>query len=136
MKFKSLAITSLLLVLVPALIFLPVYVYLLHTAEANAQDYSDDIQGSWSAFQYYHGNERVACNDEDYMRIKIDGDVITVEGTVLPETVSTFSWDSGTSLTYETAQGESFTYLMSFDSGNNLKIIVDGTSYIILLRRS
>ena len=136
MKPKSLIITSLILILVPSLIFLPVYFYLVHTSTVNAKDYRDDLQGSWSAFQYYHESERVACNDEEYMRINIDGETITVEGTVLPETTSHITWDSGTSFTYETAEGESFTYLLSFDSGSNLKIIVDGTSYIILLRRS
>lgn len=136
MKPKNLIITSLITILVPSLIFLPVYFYLVYTSAANAKDYSDELQGSWSAFQYYHESQRVACNDEEYMHINIEGDTITVEGTVLPETASAITWNSGTSFTYRTAEGESFTYLLSFDSANNLKIIVDGTSYIILLRRS
>ena len=132
---KKILLTSLILVLVPTLVFLPVYIFLIHTAVFGAKDYSEDIQGKWSAFQYYYESERVACNDENYMSITFDGDTIAVDGTVLPEVETEFTWNGGASLSYD-AGGESFTYLLSFDNNNNLKIIVDGTSYIILLRRS
>ena len=132
---KKVLITSAILILVPTLIFLPVYLYLYFTSVANAHDYMDDVRGQWSAIQYYHGKDRVACNDESYMNITFEDDRIAVDGTVLPEADTDCIWESGTTLSYE-VNGEKFTYLISFDNNNNLKIIVDGTSYIILLRRS
>ena len=132
---KRFLLTSLILILVPTMLFLPVYLYLVVYSIENAQDYSDDVQGEWSAFQYYYESQRVACNDEKYMSITFEDNTITIEGTVLPETETGFTWQGGTSLTY-TADGTTYTYLISFDSNNNLKIVVDGTSYIIMLRRS
>ena len=131
---KRFFLTSLILILVPTLLFLPLYCYLLYTSVVEAEDYSEVVEGKWDAFQYYYGNERVVCKDETYLSITFAGDTITVEGTVLPEYKGAFTWDGGTSLSYEVG-GESYVYLLSFDTNNNLKIIVDDTPYIILLRK-
>ena len=132
---KKLVLTSLILILVPTLFFTPVYIHLIVSSLENVHDFTEDVQGGWTAIQYYHGSERVACNEEHHISISFEGDVITVSGNVLPESRTAFSWIDGTTLTYE-VNGETFTYLLSFDANNYLKIIVDGTSYIILLRRS
>ena len=132
---KRIILTSLILVLVPTLLFTPFYIYLISFSLDNTRDFSEDIQGQWTAIQYYHGSERVACNENNHISLSFDEGIITVSGNVLPETKTAFSWVDGTTLTYETG-GEQFTYLLSFDANDHLKIIVDGTPYIILLRKS
>jgi len=131
---KKLVLTSLILILVPTLLFLPAYGYLIYTANTNAHDYKEDVQGQWEAIQYYYGKDRVACKDDIWMKITFDEDTIVIDGTVLPATESKLFWESGTSLSFE-ANGEKMLYLLSFDAQNNLKIIIDGTPYIIVLRR-
>ncbi len=132
---KKILLTSIILILVPTLIFLPAYIFLIHTTAANAKDYSEDIQGQWEAIQYYHENERVACKDGIWITITFEGNRIKIDGTVLEKTEAEFTWEGGTALSFE-AQGEKVMYLLSFDNNGNLKIVIDNTPYIIILRSS
>lgn len=132
---KSFFLTSMILILAPTLIFLPVYALLIYTSVTNVKDYSADIQGQWNAYQYYYENKLIGCNSDVWMSVTIDDKSITVDGTVLPQAESDYTWINGTSLKYE-ANGETFTFLLTFDSNNNLKIVVEGTPYIIMLRKS
>lgn len=132
---KKIFITSLILVLVPCLLFSVVYGYLIYMTSANAQDYSDDILGQWEAIQYYYGSDRIACKDDVWINIAFDDSTVTIDGTVLPAQTADYEWEGGTSLTFQ-SETQTVRYLISFDNHNNLKIIIDDTSYIILLRRS
>ena len=132
---KNFFLTTIILILAPLLIFVPVYILLIYTANTNVKDYSDDILGRWSAYQYYYENQRVACNADIWMSMEIDDKTIVVDGTILPQAESDYTWGSNASINYN-ASGTACTFLISFDSNGNLKIIVDGTSYIILLRKS
>ena len=132
---KKLILTSLILVLVPTLLFLPAYLYLVYTAIHDAPNYADDVQGEWTAIQYYYENQRIACKDDIWIKMCFEDDSITVDGTVLPSFTSKFTWEGGSSLSFE-ANGEKYLYLISFDNNNNLKIIIDDTDYIVVLRRS
>lgn len=132
---KRILFTSLIIVLVSCIIFVPVYTFLIHTASANKVDYSADIQGKWTAYQYYHGNDRVACKDEVWMTLEIVEDEITVKGTVLPEVKCGFTWLSGISFFYQTEE-EKTTFYLSMEDPDHLKVTVGDSSYIILLRRA
>ncbi len=132
---KKIVLTSLMLILVPALLFVPVYILMIYRANTSLMDYSDDIIGKWDAFQYYYENERFVCNEDNWISIAVTDDSVAIEGTLLPVTDTTYTWLSGTSLSYET-DNQTITLFISFDTQNNLKVIVDDTSYIILLRRN
>lgn len=131
---KNFLLTTLVLVLVPTIIFVPVYALLIYNFKVNVKDYFNDVQGRWNALQYYYENQRVACDEDVWMLITFDEDAILVDGTILPEIESTCIWN-GSSLSYE-VDGATTTFLLSFDSNNNLKIVVDDTPYIIILRKS
>lgn len=131
---KRLLLTSLVLVLISALLFAPVYGLLIYTVNNNAVDYSGEVGGSWKVFQYYKGNERVVCNEEVYMNLTLTEDTILVEGTVLPEVDTSYTWNNGTSFSYE-CEGSTMTFFLSFDTNNNLKITTSDSEYILLLRR-
>ena len=131
---KRLLLTSLMLVLISALLFAPVYGLLIYTINNNAVDYSGEVGGNWKVFQYYKGNERVVCNEEVYMNLTLTADKILVEGTVLPEVYTYYSWYNGTSYSYE-CECSTMTFFLSFDNNNNLKITTSDSGYILLLRR-
>lgn len=132
---KKILLTSLMLILVPALMFVPMYAVMIYTANTGLEDYSDDVLGQWDAFQYYYENERFVCGDGNNMCITITEENICIDGTVLSPVDTTYSWISGTALSYE-ADGQSVTLFLSFDTRNNLKINVGDSSYIILLRKN
>ena len=131
---KRILLTSLVLVLISALLFAPVYGLLIYTVNNNAVDYSGEVGGSWKVFQYYKGNERVVCNEEVYMNLTLTEDNILVEGTVLPEVDTSYTWNNGTSFSYE-CEGSTMTFFLSFDTNNNPKITTSDSGYILLLRR-
>ena len=131
---KRILLTSLVLFLISALLFAPVYGLLIYTVNNNAVDYSGEVGGSWKVFQYYKGNERVVCNEEVYMNLTLTEDNILVEGTVLPEVDTSYTWNNGTSFSYE-CEGSTMTFFLSFDTNNNLKITTSDSGYILLLRR-
>lgn len=132
---RKIVLTTLVLILVPTLLFVPVYILMIYTVNTSLVDYSDDVIGRWDAFQYYYENERFACNEDNWISIAIAEDSVTIEGTILPITDTTYTWLTGTSLSYET-ENQTITLFVSFDTQNNLKVIVDDTGYIILLRRN
>ena len=131
---KRILLTSLVLVFISALLFAPVYGLLIYTVNNNAVDYSGEVGGSWKVFQYYKGNERVVCNEEVYMNLTLTEDTILVEGTILPEVDTSYTWNNGTSFSYE-CEGSTMTFFLSFDTNNNLKITTSDGGYILLLRR-
>lgn len=132
---KKVLFTTLVLILVPSLLFLPMYLLMIHTAKTGLEDYSDDVIGTWSAFQYYYENERFACNDDEWMNVTFSGESIAIEGTILPISDTACTWLSGSSLSYG-SENQTTTLFLSFDTQNNLKITVNDTSYIILLRKN
>ena len=131
---KRIFLTSLVIVLVSALLFTPVYLLLIHTVQTKAEDYSDDVVGSWKVFQFYKGSERVVCDEDTYMTLAITENQITITGTVLPTVKTTVTWTSGTAFSYE-ADGETASMFVSFDNHNNLKLTTADGAYILLLRK-
>ena len=101
---KRILFTSLIIVIVSCVIFVPVYLLLIHTVSTNVVDYSADIQGKWNAYQYYYDKERVACNDATWMSLEIADEEIIIKGTVLQETKCSFNWLTGTSLSYNSGE--------------------------------
>ena len=131
---KRIVLTSLVLVLIAALLFAPVYGLLIYTVNNNVVDYSGEVCGRWMVFQYYKGNERVVCNEETYMNLTLTEDKILVEGTVLPEVDTSYTWNNGISFSYE-CEDSTMTFFLSFDTNNNLKITASDGGYLLLLRR-
>lgn len=56
---KKILFASIILVLIPTIIFVPIYALMFHTANSNVKNYTEDIIGNWEAFQYYYESERV-----------------------------------------------------------------------------
>lgn len=132
---KKILWTSLLLVLIPTLMFAPLYGLLIHTAQTSLADYRSEVLGSWEAIQYYENKQRFACDEENNIQITFTEDHIQIDGTILPQTDSDIEWKSGTSL-FVTLDGQKTVLYLGFDNFNNLKITVGADGIIVLLRRS
>lgn len=132
---KKILWTSLLVVLIPTLMFAPLYGLLIHTTQTSLSDYRSDVIGSWEAIQYYENKQRIACDDTHNMQITFDDDHILIEGTILPRTDSEIEWKSGTSL-FVNLDGSQTVFYLGFDNFNNLKVTVGADGIIVLLRRS
>lgn len=132
---KKILFTSFILVLIPTIIFVPIYALMYYTANSNVKDYTDDIIGNWEAFQYYYEAERFVCDETDNLTVKINDKAIQISGSILENIETSYTWISGTALSYE-VDGNIITMFFSFDSRGNLQIKIENTSYIILLRRS
>ena len=131
---KRILLTSVLVVLIPTLMFVPLYGLLIHTAQTSLADYRSEVIGSWEAIQYYENKQRVACDEDKNIQISFTEDHIQIDGTVLPRTDSDIEWKSGTSL-FVTLDGERTVLYLGFDNFNNLKITVGADGIIVLLRR-
>ena len=68
------------------------------------------------------------------MNLTLTEDNVLVEGTVFPEVDTSYTWNNGTSFSYE-CEGSTMTFFLSFDTNNNLKITTSDSGYILLLRR-
>ena len=73
---KKIVLSSIVIVLIPTLVFLPIYALMVHTANTGLEDYSDDIPGKWRAFQYYYESERYVCDEEHSMQMQLTGNSI------------------------------------------------------------
>lgn len=132
---KKIILTSLIIILIPFILFLPPYVALIYSTTVNSVDYSADIPGKWDAYQYYYESQRIACNEETWMSLTVENNKLTLEGTVLPETECEFKWLSGTSISYESNEKINVFHL-SIDEKGNLKLVTENDGYVIMLRKS
>lgn len=132
---KKILFASIILVLIPTIIFVPIYALMFHTANSNVKNYTEDIIGNWEAFQYYYESERVVCDDNNNLTLEVTDQTILVSGSILKNTDTHYIWKSGTALSYD-VEGDTVTMYLSFDAKGNLQIKIEDTSYIILLRKS
>ena len=131
---KRILWTSVLVVLIPTLMFAPLYVLLISTAQTSLADYRSEVIGSWAAIQYYENKQRIPCDEDQNIYVTFGDDRIQINGTVLPETDSAIEWKSGTSL-FATLDAEQTVLYLGFVNFNNLKITVGADGIIVLLRR-
>ena len=132
---KKIITTTIILIIVPVILFVPIYVFMSHSASVNAKDYSNEILGSWEAFQYYQGTERYVCDDANNMLLEITADQLIVSGTVLPQSETSYQWYNGTSISFN-RDGKDIVFYFSLDEKGILKLTVADSSHIILLRKS
>lgn len=132
---KKVLISAILIVLIPTLLFIPVYALMVYTIQTGVRDYSSDIQGVWCAFQYYHESERFVCDEDHFITFTFTEDTLTIDSTIIESVDEVkYHWINGASFSYEGNESET-TFLVDFDTQNNLKISEGKHDYIILLRK-
>ena len=134
---KKLAIASLILLLAPTLVFVPLYAFMVHAKNATARDYASEVVGTWEAFQYYVGPERIVCDEKDFATVTFDDGSISVKGTVLPEYEGPCSWSGSVVTAGPTGQDDGVASLhASLDSRGNLRLETGDGGLVVLLRRT
>lgn len=135
---KKLVFTSIVLIVIPTLLFIPLCILISYSATHNNVDYSQDVLGTWEAFQYYADSEMFVCDDENALTIVFDVDSLSVLGTetILNRADNTdYIWTSSVSISY--TLGESKTRIfISFNTRGNMQIKTEDGRYTILLRRT
>ena len=116
------------------MVVVPVYFMLVYNVEHNQKNYVQEAIGEWKAYQYYYERERFVCNQDDYMYFTLAEDSVKIDGTIIPSVETTFVKQGNSMINYE-CEGNSYTLILSFDASNNLKIVLDGTTYSIFLKR-
>lgn len=135
---KKLAFTSIVLVIIPTLLFIPLCILISNSAAHNNVDYSQDVLGTWEAFQYYADSEMFVCDKENALTVVFDADSLSVlgTGTILNRVDSIgYTWTSGVSLSYTFGESETRIFV-SFNTRGNMQIKTDDGKYTILLRRA
>ena len=135
---KKMAVTSVVLIVIPTLLFIPLCILLSNSAAHNNVDYSKDVLGTWEAFQYYADSERFVCDEENALTIIFDANSLSVlgTGTILDSVDSIdYTWTSGVSLSYTFGKSVTRIYI-SFNTRGNMQIKTDDGKYTILLRRA
>ena len=138
MKMKKVFKLSIVLVIIPTILFIPFCILILYYANQNVVDYSQDVIGTWDAFQYYDNGEMFVCDEEREMRLVFEVDTLSVcgSGMILENTDNTdYTWKSGVSLVYPTTDGEKVLFI-SFKSHGNMQIKTEDGGLTILLRKA
>ncbi len=135
---KKLAITTILLILIPTLLMAPLYLWMSKSASEHVIDYTQDVIGTWNASQYYAGKELIVCDEEHALGMIIESDTITVTGseTVL-ENVNEkpYIWKSKVSISYEDSN-KTVNLTVSFNARGNLQLKTEDGQYTILLKKA
>ncbi len=129
---KKLIVSSLIIVLVPTVLFIIVYAWLSAVISNYSVDYSKDVIGEWTAIQYYVGKEKYVCDEEHPVTVSITENTITVSGEGVPMLDGNYTWRTG-EVIETTYQEEVVLIKVSFDSNNHLKLKFDDPDLSMLL---
>ena len=132
---KKIILSVLALVVIPTIIFLPVYALMAHTIHNDLENFQDVVIGEWEGIQFYHNKERFVCDDENRITIIFNDDEMVINGSVLSEGTYPYTWTSPTSLSID-YEGNSRLFVFSHTSNGNLQIAVEGLDYTLVLRSS
>lgn len=132
--FKKTVMSSLIIIIIPTILFGLVYSIMLFTVNNDATNYRNEIQGVWSGVQYYLNGEKQACNEIDSIYMKFTDNEICISGTVLPEGTYDYTWSGGKTI-FMTVNDEEIMFSLSINSQKQLKINIDEWKYIITLQK-
>lgn len=129
---KKLILSSLIIIIVPTVLFLIVYAWLSIVASRYNVNYSGAVVGKWTTIQYYFGKEKIVCNEDNKVSVYITENTITISGDGVPTLDGNYTWKTGEVM--ETIyQDEPVLIRVSFDSNNYLKLKFVNPDYTFLL---
>ena len=113
---------------------LSILIYNFKTFET---DYTEDVQGQWTALQYFKNKAMYSYDETNGFRVEVEGDKVTCHFNDGRESVSgTFAWKNGYSGTVTMDDG--FTSFVSVDTNTrgDLKLNVLEAGMVLLLGRT
>ncbi|MBR5513590.1 MAG: hypothetical protein IKV85_06350 [Ruminococcus sp.] len=131
---KELLLKSVFFIMVNLIIFLPMYFFMIYSEEKSNLSNNENIYGNWKGFQYYCGNERFPCDDENYMEIKFSKENIIVSENIIADINGEYIWENGRTLNLK-SDNTDIKIMLSL-TGENLKITSEDGKYIVLLNKT
>lgn len=129
---KKILITSLVLVIVPTILFSILYGVMVNVIYNSGEDYSQEVIGEWTGTQYLKNKQLTACDDDECISLIFDEDYIYVDGTILEPGNYSYKWDTG-SIARVKYKNEDTIFVISINSIGQMKVIINSMDYIITL---
>lgn len=132
---KKILITSLILVIVPTILFSILYGIMVNVIYNSGEDYSQEVIGEWAGVQYLKNKQLTACNDDECITLTFDKDYIYVDGTILEPGNYSYKWDTG-SIARVKYKNEDTIFVISINSIGQMKVTINSMDYIITLSKA
>lgn len=131
---KKLVTTSLILFLVPTILFSMLYSVMRYTIYNAGEDYSQQIIGGWEGTQYLSSKQLHPCDKHDSIVMFFDENSVEINGTLIKEGKYEYKWDTG-SIAKVDIDGEKYIFVFSINSLGQLKVAINAMDYIITFNR-
>ena len=132
---KKIVITSLILILVPSVLFSVLYGFMSYVIYHSGEDYSEQVIGEWVGIQYLDNKQKIAFDESNYIILNFDKDTLHIEGTLLEAGDYNYKWDTG-SIARVTYNNKDCIFVISINSLQQLKVTINAYDYIITLTRA
>lgn len=131
---KKIVITSLILVLIPSILFSILYGIMSYVIYHGGEDYSEKSIGNWKAIQYISEKQLYPCNEERSFSLEIKENKMVISGNLLKPGEYDYKWDTG-SIAKINYGDEKLIFVVSINSIDQMKITINSMNYIITLER-
>lgn len=131
---KKIVATSLILVLIPSLLFSVLYGIMYYVIYHGGDDFTAQAAGSWHAVQYLSDKQLYPCSEEKCLGLEVREDSLTVTGTLLTPGDYSMKWDTGSIMRVQYGD-EELIFVVSVNSLGQMKITINALHYIITFER-
>ena len=132
---KKILITSLILIIVPTILFSVLYGIMVNVIYNSGEDYSQEVIGQWSGVQYLKSKQLILLGEEEYLDLTFDEEYIYIDGTILESGKYPYQWDTG-SIARVQYKDQDHIFVISINSIGQMKIAINSMDYIITLGKA
>ena len=131
---RKIVITSLILVIVPSILFAILYGIMSYVIYNTGEDYKEEIKGEWTGVQYLSNKQLFLCDESNNISLKFEDEKIYIDGTVMQPGEYSYKWNTG-SIAKVDYMGEDCIFVISINSIDQLKVTINSMNYIITFDR-
>lgn len=132
---KKILITSLILIIVPTILFSVLYGIMVNVIYNSGEDYSQEVIGQWSGVQYLKSKQLIPLGEEEYLDLTFEEEYIYIDGTILESGKYPYQWDTG-SIARVQYKDQDHIFVISINSIGQMKIAINSMDYIITLGKA
>ena len=131
---KKIIITSLILFLVPTILFAVLYGVMRYAIYNTGDDYSQQIIGNWEGVQFLSNKQLQPCDESNAISLLFDENTVEIGGTLVKTGKYEYKWDTG-SIAKVNIDGEKTIFVFSINSIGQLKVTINAMDYIITFNK-
>lgn len=131
---KKIVITSLILVIVPSILFSILYGVMTHVIYNSGEDCSEAVLGEWAGIQYLTDKQLNMCDDDTAIGVTFEENCLVITGNLLEPGTYDYSWDTG-SIARVKYNNEDCIFVLSVNSIGQLKMTINSMDYIITFNK-